>query len=421
MSLREAVALALSGHPDLRRAEVQVALAELQYQASQVKTILPTFSVSLTPGQELWPEVGLAFSLSVPVATANRLSGGLQLRPSPGSSASWSLGFSLTLDFVRPMAAAEPLARLAANVLEAQRALERTKNSVILSVVQGYTGLLSQEARADQARRSLEKAQENLASLEAKAAAGLTSDLDLLQARLAVIQAQLTWEQTWADFQSQKARFLQEQLGIMEERELVPIALDREALKMAAQGLLSTLDLEAAVERASEVRAAREKLEEAQKNLEQTRLSWLPTATVDLSAGPAGLRLGWTLRFDVFAPDRLAQVRMAEVQLVAAELSLESVRASARQKLLREVNNVLSALKALERLPLEEERWALEMEIARRRYEAGILSETEWREFQASKEAFLREAKDRELALLTAYLSLQAALEGPMDWEAWVR
>lgn len=420
LSLREAVTLALSQHPDLRKAELQVVLAELQFQASRVKTILPTLSLSLVPGKGLWPEAGLAASLSLPVGTTNRVSGGLQFQPGTGSSWTWNLGFSLTLDFTRPMAAAESLDKLAAGVEDSRRALERTKNSVILSVIQGYTGLLSQQAKVDQARRNVDKAKENLASVEQKARAGLASELEVLQARLSVIQAQLAWEQAWDDFQTQKQRFLQEQLGIGEDRDLVPVTLDREALVRAVQDFLHNLDLDAAVEHTTEVRTAQEKLQEAQKSLEQVRMSWLPTAAVEVSTGPTGLRLSWTLRFDLFAPDRTAQLKMAEVQVATATLALETARGSARQKLVREVNNVLSALKALERLPMEEERWALEEEITRRRYEAGIVSETEWQEFLASKEAFLREAKEREVSLLLSYLSLQAALEWPMDWEAWL-
>lgn len=420
LSLREAVTLALSQHPDLRKAELQVALVELQFQASQAKTILPTLSLSLTPGKGLWPEAGLSASLSLPVGTTNRLYGGIQFQPDIGSSWTWNLGFSLTLDFTRPMAAAESLDKLAANVEESRRAFERTKNSVILSVIRGYTSLLSQQAKADQARSALDKAQENLALVEEKAKAGLASELEVLQARLSVIQAQLAWEQAWDDFHTQKRQFLQEQLGLLEDRDLLPVTLDREALVQAAQDFLQKLDLDAAVERISEVRSAQEKLKEAHDNLEQVRLSWLPTVTVELSTGPTGLRLGWTVRVDLFAPDRTAQTKMAEVQVATAMLALETARASARQKLVREVNSVLSALKALARLPMEEERWALEEEITRRRYEAGIVSETEWREFLASKEAFLREAKERELSLLLSYLSLQAALEWPMDWEAWV-
>jgi len=420
LTLREAVILALERHPDLRKAELQVASAELQLQASQAKAVWPSVSLSLAPGQGAWPALGLVASMSLPVGTTNRLSGGLQVQMGPESLLTWNLGFSFTLDLARPMAAAEPLETLTANAEESRRALARTRNAVILNVIQGYAGLLSQQAKAEQARKSWEKAKESLASTEEKAKVGLASELEVLQARLSLIQAQLAWEQARDDFQAQKQRFFQEQLGLVEERDLVPLSVDREALVQAVQEFLEKLDLEAAVEEASEVRAAKQKLQEAQKSLEQLQRSWLPTATVELTTGPTGWRLSWTLRLDLFAPERAAQVRMAEVQVTAAQLSLETARASARQKLLREVNNVLSALKALERLPLEEERWALEEEIARRRYEAGILSEAEWRDFLASKEAFLQEAKDRELALLSAYLSLQAALERPVDWEAWM-
>lgn len=112
-------------------------------------------------------------------------------------------------------------------------------------------------------------------------------------------------------------------------------------------------------------------------------------------------------------------MHLGEVQLALAELNLQTARATVRQRILDQSVALLSALQALDRLSLEEEEWNLKEQINRSKYEAGLLSESDWFQFQRDKEAFVLEAQQRLASVLLAYLNLQAALGGPVDWEAW--
>jgi outer membrane protein TolC len=105
--------------------------------------------------------------------------------------------------------------------------------------------------------------------------------------------------------------------------------------------------------------------------------------------------------------------------MALAELNLQTARATVRQRILDQSAALLSALQALDRLSLEEEEWNLKEQINRSKYEAGLLSESDWFQFQRDKETFVLEAQQRLASVLLAYLNLQAALGGPVDWEAW--
>lgn len=422
LTVQEAIKLALSNHPDIRRAELQLSLAQLQLSAAQARTFFPSISLTLGPSGELFPTGTISASASWPFGTSNRFTGRLLLQPAEKNwNITWNIAFSLGLNLSNPMAAAETLVNLTQAVEDARASLEKTKATVVTTTLKSYADILALKAKMDQAKAAKDKAAQNLAKTEEKVKSGLSSSLDLLQARLSLIQAELNLVQAQENYETQKSRFLKEYLGITEDTELVPFSLDTEALKQAAEELLKNVDLEAAVEGKSEVRTAKLKVEAAEKALEQARLSWLPTLSFEVGLGPKGLTFGWSVQFDLFLPDRNAQIRMAEVQLALAELALASARSTARQELSNLVTSLRSALEALARLPLEKEQWDLQEEINRAKYAAGTLSESDWLDFQREKEAFMVEAQGRSVTLLLAYLNLRAALGLSVDWEDWLR
>lgn len=419
LSVSEAIQLALANHPDIRRAELQLSVAELQFRAAQARSALPTFSLSLLPTPGTLFEGNVSATLSFPVGTTNKLSGNLSFQPGPSWNTSWNLHFSLSLDLTNPTAAEETLISLEKTVEEARASLEKAEASVVVSVITGYLDLLTLEGQLRQAEDAKRTAEQNLKAVEEQFSAGMAGKTDLLEARLSFIQAELSYQQAYEAYQSQKTRFLQGQLGLKEDVELSPVSLDREKIVALAHELLASLDIEAAVEASREVQDAKEELEEAKKALERTKLSWLPTISLELGVSPQGLTLGWAIQFDLFSPDHADQIKLSEVQVALAELSLETARSTVRKNLEDLRTALLSALQGLERLPLEEEQWQLKEEINRQKYEAGLLSESEWFEFQRQKDAFLLEAQQRLANVLTAYLNLQAALGQAVAWEGW--
>lgn len=421
LTLPQAIQLALANHPDVRRAELQLSVAELKLAAAQAKAIFPTLSLSLTPSNEAIPQASFSAAMNLPIGSSTKLTGRVLVQPDQGWHSSWSLGFSLNLSLANPMAAGDTLTSLAQAVDEARAALEKTKANVVVNVIKSYADLLSLKAKADQAKVAMEKAAQDLAAAEKNRAAGLVSELDLLQSRLTSIQAQLAYEQARESYETQKIRFIRDYLGLNEEPTLVPFALPEEKLVAAGKELLASVEMDQALEATSEVKAAKIQVEEAKKALEQTRLSWLPVVSIEAGLSPEGLRFGWTLQFDLFSPDRGAQVKMAEAQVQLSELALETARSSARQQLSERCSTLASALQAWERLPLEQEKWTLQEEINRTKYNAGLLSESEWLDFQREKEAFLLESQQRLVDVFLAYLGLQAALGKPVNWEDWLQ
>lgn len=428
LPLGEAVALALSRHPDVRQAELQLRLAELQLEAARAKISLPSLSFTLTP-PGLTPtglstaQGKLGASLSLPWGTSSQLSAGLGVgwEGEAWDISGWSVSGSLTLDLADPTAAASELEALEEAVQEAREALEETRNAKVLEVISAYMELLSLKAQLDQAQAAQEEAQKELEEMQESVAAGLAGELDLLQARLAVLDAQITLEERAASFDAQKARFIQS-LGVEEDVELVPLDLPAEELKAAAEELLSKDELLiAAVDLASGVRTASKQVEEAQQALKKARSAGLPTFTVEAGWSEGGVRLGWEIAFDLFSPDRGKTVEIAQERLALAQVNLEAARQNAAQSIHDRRTALQAALRELERLPLEEEKWALEEQVMRAKHEAGTISDEDWQDFLEEMDAFRLEAEERVADLLVAYLNYRNVLGLSLDWEGWLR
>jgi len=79
-----------------------------------------------------------------------------------------------------------------------------------------------------------------------------------------------------------------------------------------------------------------------------------------------------------------------------------------------------NALCSLNRLPLEEEKLALEVDINQTRFEAGSISAAEWQAQLKAQNAFLITAEKRVASLLLALLAFRDALGLDLHWEEWL-
>jgi len=334
----------------------------------------------------------------------------------------WSLSGAFTLDLADPTAASSTLKSKQEAVEEACNSLEETKNAKVLEVISTYLELLSLKAQVDQAQATLEEAKKQLEKVQDSVAGGLAGELELAEARLAVLDAQITLEERTTAFEGQKASFLAS-LGLEEEEiELAGLDLPREELLSAAEELLSQEELAVvAVDLSAEVRAAQTLVEDAEEALRRARAAWLPTFTLEAGLTEEGFQLGWEISFNLFSPERKTKVEIAQTELELAQVKLKQARRTAAQNIRNLKENLQAALRDLKRLPLEEEKWALEEKVMRAKHQAGAISDEDWEEFLEEKEAFLLEAGQRLGNLLVAYLEYRGALGLSLDWEGWLR
>jgi len=432
LTLNQAISVALEQHSDVRKGALDLQLAELELEAAWARATIPSVELQIKPPHLAFDgfsgelQGSLAFGLSLPWGTDSQLSGSLGVAWDSLNGRwqlpDWAIVFSQKLDFSRLDAGSEELETKQQAVEDEQLALEKTRNAVVLEIMEAYTNLLTEEARLDQAERDLDQAQATMTQAEELVEEGLKGETSLLEARLDVLDAQIAFDERQSSYATQKESFVRAMLGINEEVELVPLELPVERLKTAAIELLNQEDfVTTAIFQASDVQKAQRRVEEAKETLQTTRLAVLPDLRFEAGLDEQGLRVGWTIAFDLFSPDRRQAIDIAETNLALAEAQIEAARKQVKDRILNQQATLRQAINNLERLPLEQEKWMLEKKVKQAKYEAGTLSAEDWKAFQEDKEAFDVTADDRVASLLLSYLAYRDIFGMDLDWEDWLR
>ncbi len=431
-TVAEAVDRALSQHSELRQASLSLRLAELELDASLASYSLPALSFqvqlpSLTLGGLSGELAGsLGGSVSLPLGSSAQLSGslGLTWNVDEGSWAfdGWNLQYSQKIDLSQSSSVLSEIERKRESVADAKADLADTRNAVILATLETYSQLLSDEAAVTQAELQLEQANDELASVEALVEEGIKGSSALNQARLDVLEAEIKLDQLRTAYEQGIEAFARETLGTTEPVELSPFALQIDDLREDAEALAERDDLiDVAVEASTAVRSALQSVEDAEDDLVSRLREVLPNLSIEAGYTNGTWALGGSIEFDFFSPDRGDQIEIARTNLALAEEKLSGARTQQRNDLLNQQASLVESLRDLDRLALEEEKWALEEQVMTVKYEVGSIGDADWKEYVESRDAFILEASQREASLLLAYLNYRDTLGLELDWEEWLQ
>lgn len=432
LPLNEAISIALEQHPDVHQAELDLKLAELELEAAQATMLLPSIDLQIKPpdltlqGFSGNVQGTLGADITFPWGTNSQLSADLGIAWNSEMSGldllNWGIVYSQKLDLARPDGSSQELKVKQEAVEDAQFKLEETRNAVILEAVETYAKLLDEKALLAQAETELEQAKTHLEQVREMVEEGLKGETSLMEARLDVLDAQIELDERRSTYTTDKENFGRVALGINEEFELIPIQLSLEGLKAAVMELLVQDGLvTTAVSEAQEVQAAQRRVTDVQEDLQAASRAVLPEILIEAGLDSQGLRAGWKIAFDIFAPARSTEIEIAQTNLELATEKLKITKEQVRNRILSDQSALRGAIDKLERLTLEEEKWTLEEKVKQAKYEAGVLSEEDWEEFLAEKQAFELSKDERISSLLLAYLSYRDTLGLGLNWEEWLK
>jgi len=431
-TVTEVVDRALGQHSELRQANLSLRLVELELDASLASFSLPSLSFqvqlpSLTLGGLTGELAGsLGGSVSLPLGSSAQLSGGLGLvwNVDEGSWAldGWSLKYSQKIDFSQSSSALSEIERKRDTVADSEANLADTRNAVVLETIETYSQLLSDEDAVSQAQLKLERANDELTSIEALVEEGIKGAAELNQARLDVLDTQIKLDRLRTAYEQELETFARETLGTTEPIELSPFELRIDDLREAAEALVERDDLiDEAVDAATAVRSALQSVEDTRDDLASVLREMLPNLSIEAGYTNGTWAIGGSIEFDFFSPDRGDRIEIARTNLALAEEKLAGARTQQRNALLHQQASLVESLRDLDRLALEEEKWALEKQVMTVKYEVGSIGDADWKEYVESRDAFALEASQREASLLLAYLTYRDALGLELDWEEWLQ
>ncbi len=432
LPLDEAIVLALEHHSDVRQAELELQIAQLELEAAWVRSTVPSIGLQVNPpdlstegfAEDIEGTFGVGVSL--PWGTQTSLSADLKLswnRITGGwDSSGWGFSYSQRLDLAQLDVGFEELTTKQHAVADAQSALEQARNTVVLDTIEAYSDLLSAKVQLVQAQADLRQAESDLTKVEEQVGAGIKGEASLLEAKLAVLDAQITLEQTETAYTTDKDTFGRVTLGISKDYEPVTFELLLDNLTAAANKLVTDEEIpEAAVLDAREVQAAEEKGTDAKDALRTARADALPELSIQAGIDEAGWKVSWGISFDLFNPDRFVEIDIAAANLDLAEAQLEDTQERVRNSILNQQIALRKSLEDLERLPLEKEKWTLEETVMRTKFETGTISEQDWEDFVEGKQAFDLAKDGRVTSLLLAYLAYRDGLGLKLEWEEWLK
>jgi len=431
-TITDAIARALEYHSELRQAELSLQLAELELDATLAVFTLPSLSFSIQPpdvtvgGLSGELKATLGGSLSLPMTSSAGVSGNLNLvwdvDEVSWSSSGWGVSYSQRIDLSQSSTVESQVENARQAVADAEVALQAAQDSVILETISSYSELLSDAAAIAQAEESLDRAERELETVEGLVDEGLQGSTALSQARLDVLDAQIKLDSLRTSYERDLEAFARESLGTSDPLDLEPFDVDLVALDADAELLLAWTDaVDTAVEESTSVLSAERAVENAEDDLTSELRSVLPNLSLEAGYTSDGWVLGGTIEFDFFEPDRDERIAIARVNLALAEERLDAARSDALNQILNQQASLGFALDDLDRLALEEEKWALEEQVMTAKHDAGTISEDDWKEFLEEKAAFVLEAAERETALLLAHLGYCEALGLELNWEEWLQ
>jgi outer membrane protein TolC len=429
LGISEAVQLALQNAPELRQAELSLALAKLELEAAEYGSFLPAIGLSvdlprLSAGG-FSDEIGASLAATVPLPWGSgnvTASVGLAYDLTASSLAlpTWQLSLSDLFDLAKPTSKAEDLASKKRAVDSATTSYATAENDLVTSTLKEYRTLLAEAQQAEQDSQTVDRLQSELDQVQSLIAQGYGGDQDLNQAQLALLDAQIQAQKSSQTYESDLESFCQRTLGLEENRQLEPLDLSMDDILAASHELLGMEIPESAIASSPAVISAQQGLDDATRALRSARCDALPSFSVKASVDASEWSVGVGVSFDLFAPDRWTQVKIAETQLAVAEQKLASAKQTALNAVLDQQTALLAATQNGERLALEQEKWQLEEQVTTAKHDAGSISDADWTDFLQQKNAFVVDADGRAAAVLMSYLTYRSALGLELNWEEWL-
>jgi outer membrane protein TolC len=131
----------------------------------------------------------------------------------PGQNSNWSAGVSANWNLFDSGLTSAKVKQAATGVDKAQQTDQQTRDSIELEVRQAYLSMTEAGARIQTSKVAVDQAEEGLKTAQAKYSAGVGTNLDVIDAQVALTQAQTNDTQALYDYNVNKAK-LEKAVGL---------------------------------------------------------------------------------------------------------------------------------------------------------------------------------------------------------------
>ncbi|SDE99181.1 TolC family protein [Sporolituus thermophilus] len=186
LTLEEAIDYALKNRPEVAQADLNVKSAEEGIQVAKSGR-RPTVSFQ---GSQAWSDTD------------------------PGTSSdTWALGLSASFNIFDGNVTGAKIKQADAALAKAQEQARQTRDAVQLEVRQAYLSLKEAEKRIETTKVAVDKAEEDYKIAQVRYSAGVGTNLDVMDAQVALTQAKTNYVQALYDYNTSKAK-LDKAMGV---------------------------------------------------------------------------------------------------------------------------------------------------------------------------------------------------------------
>ncbi|MCE5286737.1 MAG: TolC family protein [Pelosinus sp.] len=179
VSLEDSIKAALTNRPEIAQAQNNIEIAEAGVRVAKSGD-LPTVNLSGTTGVN-----GNSF---------------------PGNNDNWSVGLTASWNIFDAGLTSAKVKEARTSTDKALAAQKQTSDAIELEVRQAYLGIAEAQQRIQTAQVAIDKASEDMNIAQTKYQAGVGTNLDVIDAQLALTQAKTNYTQAFYDYSVGKAK-----------------------------------------------------------------------------------------------------------------------------------------------------------------------------------------------------------------------
>lgn len=187
LKLDDCIRYALTNRPEMAQAQANVAIARDQVKVARSGS-LPSLGFTATNGWE-----------------ASNFPG--------AKNSNWAVSMTASMDVFDSGLTKSQVKQAEYGVTTSQEQARQTRDNISLQVRQAYLSMQEAAKRIDTSKVAVGKADEDLKMSEVRYAAGVGTNLDVIDAELALTQAKTNYVQALYDFNTSKAQ-LEQAMGI---------------------------------------------------------------------------------------------------------------------------------------------------------------------------------------------------------------
>lgn len=305
--------------------------------------------------------------------------------------------------------------------------LENIQKGIILSTVSDFYQLREIGNSLSLSKERIALSQEKLAEISEKKDSGLAGELDVLKAKIDLVENTEQLNELENQLALAKDQFLHS-IGIEKDAPLIFSPIKEEELREKVEGLLTKeIDREIVLSQ-SELKQAQWTIDEKRlqfsKKEEELSPSWSLTVGYTSERStlggvvPAQSEGKMGVTYNLFDGGRAKlSMQAAEISLEKAERDFENLKKTAQFSLSYEKNALKEALSQFNLWKLKKEEIKLRGELAQEQFTLGTISSQELKEFQLQKIQLENSYQSVLYNLLTSYFSYQLSLGINIDFD----